>query len=463
MKVYDVGEYHGVPDIIMEYIEGKTLAQALKEAPRLAPPEAIGIGCQLAQALATAHKQGIVHRDIKPANIMIVRDTKTIKVTDFGVCRFEASELTQATREGDVIGTPRYMSPEQVMGRKADSRSDVFSTGIVLYQMLSGRTPFAGDTAASVQIQIAKVEPKPLKKLVPDLPMGVCRAIERALMKDPERRYRNGEELAAALIDVQKALDKHARRGKRARRIPLSAQWAAITGVLLAVPLTLAIAFVAARQRAELFDQATRQGASFARFMASQSAGPLLREQWAELEILVHKSLNEKDFAYLVVADRTWTVRGSSISSQVGAPYEPPTGESILELADGVSVLRTTTAAGRNLLHVAAPISEKEAGVGTVYVGIDEAKLRGVLRPALGALLALVVGTNAAGVVGSIVLMRRLLQDIRAVGAGLGDIAAGRYHARVSDARRDELGDVCRQFNATARTLQSRHEPPPTG
>jgi serine/threonine protein kinase len=109
-----------------------TLAQWLERNPRLTLRQAVSIGAQLASALGFAHKKGIVHRDIKPGNIMLVGDAHTVKVTDFGICRIEGSEATQATRVGDVIGTPHYMSPEQVRGQPADSRTDVFSTGIGL-------------------------------------------------------------------------------------------------------------------------------------------------------------------------------------------------------------------------------------------------------------------------------------------------------------------------------------------
>ena len=122
VTVYDVGEQDGLPYITMEFVDGVTLAQWLERNPRLSVPQTVAIGAQLASALGFAHKKGIVHRDIKPGNIMLIGDAHTVKVTDFGICRIEGSEATQATRVGDVIGTPHYMSPEQVLGQPADSR-----------------------------------------------------------------------------------------------------------------------------------------------------------------------------------------------------------------------------------------------------------------------------------------------------------------------------------------------------
>ena len=169
------------------------------------------------QALDYAHKKGIVHRDVKPGNIMLVKDTNTIKVADFGICRIDSSEATQATQVGNVLGTPNYMSPEQVLGEKVDSRSDLFSAGVVLYQLLTGHLPFDGETLISVAYKITKTEPPSLDKLRPDLPLCLRRIVERALKKQPEKRFQTGEEFAAALIGVAKELaeedDKKGRRG----------------------------------------------------------------------------------------------------------------------------------------------------------------------------------------------------------------------------------------------------------
>ena len=459
VTVYDVGEHQGLPYIVMGYIEGQTLAQVLKETPRLAPAEAVDIGCQLAQAIGFAHKQGIVHRDIKPANIMTVPESKTIKVTDFGICRFEDSELTQATRKGDVIGTPQYMSPEQVMGRPADSRSDVFSTGIVLYQMLTGKLPFQGETAASVQIQIAKVDPKPLKQIVPELPASLYRAVDRALMKDPERRYRNGEELAAALAAVRDQLDQATSAGKRGRRVSIGVRWAAFMGVLIAMTMSITIAFVAVRQRAELLNGVMHYGGSLAKFMASQSAVPLLGEQWVDLEVFVDSAVSGQDFAYLAVVDRTNTVRGSSVRSQVGTSYESPAGDTVDGPPAGITVLRTTAADGRNVLDFAAPIRwRNEADLGTVHLGVFEAPLQSVVQATLRLLVGLMLVTIATGVIGASLLARRLIRPIHTLRAGLREIAGGRYDFRISEARKDEFGELYRKFDSAAAALQARHE-----
>jgi len=460
VTVYDVGEHEGLPYIVMEYIEGQSLAQVLEETPRLPLAEVIGIGYQLSQALGFAHKKGIVHRDIKPANIMMLRDSKTIKVTDFGICRFEDRELTQATRVGDVIGTPQYMSPEQVMGHPADSRSDVFSTGIVLYQMLTGEVPFAGKTAVSVQMQIAKAEPKPLQQIVPDLPASARRAVERALMKEPNRRYRNGEELARVLAGVQRELDEIASARERNRRIPIGVRWAAIMGLLIAVTMAVTITFVAIRQRAELLNQVMDYGGSLTKFMASQSAEPVLGERWVDVEVFVETAVAGQDFAYLIVVDRQETVRGTSLAAQLNTQYRPPAGDRVDGAPAGLTVVRTTSADGRDVLDFAAPIRYSRTELGTVHLGIFETPLQRVVQVTLGLLGILMLVTVAAAAAGSFVLARRLIKPMHTLRTGLREIAGGRYDFRIAEKRSDELGELYNEFDAMALALQARHEAP---
>ena len=150
VTVFDVGDDSGHPYIAVELIEGPTLSDLVEGKKPLPVMDVIEIGIQLVRALDYAHKKGIVHRDVKPGNIMMLKDTVTIKVADFGICRIDNSDATQATQVGNVLGTPNFMSPEQVLGEKVDSRSDLFSAGVVLYQLLTGHLPFDGETLIRV-------------------------------------------------------------------------------------------------------------------------------------------------------------------------------------------------------------------------------------------------------------------------------------------------------------------------
>jgi tRNA A-37 threonylcarbamoyl transferase component Bud32 len=197
VTIYEVGEDEGLTFIAMEYIEGESLEDQLAEGMRYTPEEAIALVTQLADGLDYAHSHGVIHRDIKPGNILIDRMGRS-HIVDFGIARIQASTMTQTNT---VMGTPYYMSPEQVAGRKVDNRSDVFALGAVLYEILTGEKPFKGDTLTTVLYKIFNELPLPTRSLREDLPDGLDYVINRALAKSPEDRYATCMDLARDLAD----------------------------------------------------------------------------------------------------------------------------------------------------------------------------------------------------------------------------------------------------------------------
>lgn len=196
VTIYDVGEEQDLAYIAMDYLKGQNLAAFCRPDGLLPIAEVMAIAIQVAEALDYAHGRNVVHRDIKPANIVYDREEGTVKVTDFGVaCLTDASK----TRTGTVLGSPSYMSPEQVAGRKVDGRADLFSLGVTLFQLLTGELPFKGDSLASLMYQIANEKPADIRKLRKDLRPCVGRIIGKALQKAPERRYQTGADMAVAL------------------------------------------------------------------------------------------------------------------------------------------------------------------------------------------------------------------------------------------------------------------------
>jgi len=172
------------------------LVRYTKPDALLPVPITLGIIFKAAQALDYAHKANVVHRDVKPANIMYEPGRKAVKLTDFGIARITDSSRTKT---GMVLGTPSYMSPEQLAGKKVDGRSDLFSLGVMLYQMITGKLPFVGDSMATLMYRIANDPHTPLRELRPDLVAqrpGLAEIIDRALQKNPDLRYQSGAEMA---------------------------------------------------------------------------------------------------------------------------------------------------------------------------------------------------------------------------------------------------------------------------
>ena len=203
VSIYDAGEEHDLCFIAMEFLKGHDLVRYTKPNALMPLPEVLRIIADAADALDYAHQQGVVHRDIKPANLMWLVDSKIVKLTDFGIARITDSSKTKT---GMVLGTPSYMSPEQLSGKKVDGRSDLFSLGVTLYQMLTGSLPFQGDSMATLMFKIANEPHTAANTVRPDLPAAVNAAIDHALQKDLALRYTRGAEFAAELRAAAKTL-----------------------------------------------------------------------------------------------------------------------------------------------------------------------------------------------------------------------------------------------------------------
>jgi hypothetical protein len=233
LTVYDVGEHDRKPFLVSELLEGETLRELLDAGP-LSRKMAMRFALQLSQGLSAAHSKGIVHRDLKPENVFVTRDGRA-KILDFGIAKLTSSREgefaeTPHTATGQLIGTLAYMSPERLQGGRLDARSDLFSFGCVLYEMFSGRRPFAGKTAVETGAAILHDEPMPLDPVVPPL---VANLVARCLRKRVEERFASAEEVADAL---EQLLATEQTPHPRSERVPHPAQLAHDTGALPARP-----------------------------------------------------------------------------------------------------------------------------------------------------------------------------------------------------------------------------------
>lgn len=201
VTIYDAGEEHDLAYIAMELLKGHDLNPYTKPGHLLPFETTIKIMIKVAEALDYAHQQHVIHRDVKPANIMFEPETELVKVTDFGIARItDASK----TKTGMVLGTPNFMSPEQLSGRKLDGRSDLFSLGTSMYQLMTGALPFDGDSMANLMYNISQEAPKDVRELNSDIPITLANIVHKLLQKDPNERYQSGHELA---VDLQRCLE----------------------------------------------------------------------------------------------------------------------------------------------------------------------------------------------------------------------------------------------------------------
>lgn len=220
INMFDVGTENDTRYIIMEYVDGMTLKDMIREMGHLSSDAVVRMGIRILAAVDHAHKNGIVHRDIKPQNILVNKEGK-VKVADFGIARLKAEQNTKMSlRSASALGSVHYISPEQASGEIADEKSDLYSVGVVLYEMLTGKVPFDGETTVSVALKHLNEEPASMRTLDPSISKALDEVVLRALKKDPAQRYQSAAEMAR---DLRKALDKPGGGFVRQRR-PLTAE-----------------------------------------------------------------------------------------------------------------------------------------------------------------------------------------------------------------------------------------------
>lgn len=236
VNMLDVG-FDGVPYIVMEFVRGQTLKDLIRSVGSIPPRQAVAMALRILAALDHAHRNNIVHRDIKPQNIL-VDENGMIKVADFGIARLTTSATMTATGDGSFFGSVHYISPEQARGEKADEKSDLYSVGVVLYEMLTGQVPFDSESAVSIAIKHIGETPRSIRELKPELPRALEQILQKALSKDPADRYQSASEMAA---DLKRSLTNP--RGGFVRNPVMDAQRRkarvrnALAGMLLAAVL----------------------------------------------------------------------------------------------------------------------------------------------------------------------------------------------------------------------------------
>jgi eukaryotic-like serine/threonine-protein kinase len=465
VTVYDVGRLGDRPYIIIELVDGTPLDEVLRDSAKLPLVQALNIGIQLAKALGYAHDQGVVHRDIKPSNILLLLDGQDIKIADFGIAHIDEPDATRHTQAGTVLGTPQYMSPEQVMGARVDGRADLFSVGVILYQLFAGRRPFNADTMATLLYQITREEPPPLGEVAPDIPVGLQHIVDKLLSKQPDRRFQSGGELANALERELRALEELDEASKRQGIIPISVRWTGLLAGLVAATMAVSIFFIQQEQSQTLTQFAVDSGASFAKFIAVESAVPVLSQDWVSIETFVTEASRRETLDYLVVLDHRGIVRGATDTAAIGQAYVEPVSAELHSDSGGVRTSLVELPDGSGAFDFRTPILFQDQEIGSIRLGLSRAKVEDVERTTRILLLALAVVTIAAVAIVSFVLARILARPINIAREGLEEVALGNFDYRISQERKDELGALFDAFNKMAASLESRRQrdsaPPP--
>lgn len=461
--IYDVGEANGEAYIAMELVDGQPLDQALKAQGRMPYERALRLARQLAEALDYAHRAGIVHRDVKPSNILLSADGAVAKLLDFGAARLDDADsgALAKTQAGQLIGTPRYMSPEQALGLPVDHRSDLFSLGVVLYEMITGKVAFPGTGLAALAIQIAQERVEPVDRAAADCPPGLRFIMDKLLAKKAEARFQDGAALAAA---IDREIASQGERASARKGVPLRLKLPLVLAAVTSLALLASIYSILGRERSAMEHMAIVSGETIAAFvannaalLAAENAGlPDNEQDWTALQAFVAAAARDQGVAAILVVDAEGVIRAASRPGLVGKRYRPPAGE---ERLGGTGDAHVTTAqdVGRGAgLRFVRPIRYAGAAFGSVDLVLKRSALDSAIAGSRArlAVLALVVLAAVIGVgylAGALVVrpLRRLRQ-------ALDDAAENGFALRISHRRRDEFGAAFDAFNRAADAIEPR-------
>jgi serine/threonine-protein kinase len=456
VTIFDVGRLGDTPYITMEFLDEKSLADVLTENTKLTVKQVISIGIQLARALDHAHRRGIVHRDVKPGNILLMEKGQTVKITDFGIARLDSSDDLQKTNAGTVLGTPRYMSPEQAAGLAVDGRSDLFSLGVILYELLTGKKAFDSNNVATLVFQIMHKDPAPIRTISPEVPVGLQRIVAKLLAKRADHRFQTGGELAEAFGRELASITAQEEEASHNKFVSLRVKWATLVGSAIAIVFALSMGAVYYVETGVIRSQVLDSGAALANFVATQTAVPVLSQNWVPLELFVQDASERGSFDYLVVTDHDHIVKAATVKELVDKPYTPFSNAKLVMKSADLSASEVTLPNGKAAFLFDAPILFQKTEIGRIYLGVDRAGMDNVLRSTLLLMsnLGLLTVLSAVGML--YVFGGLLARPIRLMSKSLHDFGAGDLDRRISETRNDEIGQLFIAFNRMAEGIQAR-------
>ena len=456
VTIYDIGEADNTPYIAMEMLEGVSLDKLMKSDYKPSMIEILEWSIQLVNALEYAHQRGIIHRDIKPSNIVLSKDKSTVKITDFGIAHFDETDVTQHTQLGEVLGTPQYMSPEQVLGKPADARSDLFSVGVIMYQLLTGQKPFQADTLATLLFQIATENPEPIGQVAPALPGSLKQTVDKLLKKKPEKRFQSGAELKHALVRIVNDLKQEKQDVGTTHTSSIRGKWLILSTLVLTTVLSLSGFFLYQVQKDLNLQGMAEHGKNLAEFIAFESAETVLSEDWPAVELFAQHVSEQQEFRDLFIVDFNKIVRGSSQASLLGKVYQASVVQSSTPM--GKSKMNVVKSGVEEQYEIQAPIMFQTTHIGTVYVALDKKRFMEFNHKFLlyyGIASSLIILISLIMVT---VFHKQLRSPIQTLRKAMGEMEEGNTAYRIGVQRKDEFGALYEDFDKMAASIQGRDE-----
>lgn len=462
VTIFDAGETEdGRSYIAMERLSGETLASRVASEGLPSLPVIIELASQIAAALDYAHAHAVVHHDIKPENIMLAEGWHYAKISDFGIADRRGAHDPDGGVRSETGGTPAFMALERLRGEPADARSDLFSLGVVLYWLVTGKLPWSetGDLRRLIR-ERQRVPRPPLEPLDSATPPVLIDIVHTLLAPTAQARYQRGAEVIDDLHRARREYERLHEKPLANRVISLRLRWAGALGATLCFVLLLGLAVIHAKQSAAVTGLALDFGSSLGRMIASESAENLLLGDHAATRALVEDVARNRQIHYLAIADRHGDIIASTQQAEIGQKLLSRGEQKYLSPAAGIESYRNEIANGARrdeMLLFDVPISYQTKTVGKLRLGISTEPLRTAQKTILWVIVAVLLLTLVAVVGAAYWLFRRPLALLDMLGDALLRVARGDFHYRIRLERRDELGRLFTAFNLMNGALQTRH------
>lgn len=460
VTIFDVGEVEGIPFIAMELLTGMTLGQLGESHPEGIPPcTLVEVAIQIADALDFAHRHGVVHQDIKPENIILQQDQLNIKMMDFGIARItrDADAPSSKGARAFLSGTPQYMSPEQITDQPIDGRSDLYSLGVVLYELLAGHRPYQ-DEDHWVVWQKALKEPLPtLKPLNPRTPPDLIELVNTLLAKDPDERYQSAAGVAADLRSIAQRMNEGTERWLSSSVIPLRIRWPLLMALVVAIAMVLGMIWVYHKQNNVITELAYDYGFSLSEWVSVQTAEDLLLQDKLALQSWVDSMSHNREIVYMAIRGDKGQIEAQTRGDQLAARMAAQLKEDHVVLARGdLRVYAVQQDAGAPFYVFETPITYQNHTIGQLRIGLTTDALATANRTTLLTLLTWFAIVLLVVVAGTYWLTRRLQMPLDAVSNALEHIKMGRLEHRIRMHRRDDFERLFAAYNSMADVLEAR-------
>ncbi|GAA0204029.1 hypothetical protein GCM10009123_09160 [Kangiella japonica] len=453
VTIYDVGIWQDRPYIAMELLEGNNLDEHLEEHGVFSIGDSLELAQQLTEALNYAHSKGVIHRDIKPENILVLDKGKRFKITDFGIARVEHQFMEAGAEEQEkVMGTPAYMSPEQISGNETSFKTDLYSLGVILYKVTKGELPFQAANYGAMMQAVLQDNPEPLNAYSEQGFIWQS-IIFRLLQKNPDLRYTKTEELIEELDTLAEEIAQERKGISSIRFVSMRARWAVSLSSLVLVVMVLGMIWVYNKQNTLMNQLVYDYGNSMVQIISSETAEPLLLDEDVALQAITQDIVNSSEVLYLSIRDKDNLVQSSSLEEQVGKFYKAFEGSQIIGGKGSSRIYENLDSFNQEAFIFDTPIMFQEKIIGHASIAVGRSNLINATRSSLLTMIIWMFVIMLAVFSGVYWLANKFTQRINKTRQVIKDIRSHGQSELIKINAHDEVGRLQQEVNELTQKL----------